>query len=53
METSEASPIYWYAKRALFIIDRTGTIKFIRVMDNPLDLLSAKEVLQTLRNSGA
>ena len=53
METSEASPIYRYAKRAFFIIDRTGTIKFIKVMDNPLDLLSAEEVLQTLRSSGA
>jgi peroxiredoxin len=52
METNEASPIYRYAKRAFFIIDRTGTVRFVKVMDNPLDLLSADEILQTLKTSG-
>jgi peroxiredoxin len=53
METSEASPIYRYAKRAFFIIDKTGTVKFVKVMDNPLDLLNPDDVLQSLKASGA
>ena len=39
MNTVETSPTYRYAKRAYFIVDKTGTIKFVKVMDNPLDLL--------------
>ena len=53
MQTDEASPVYRYAKRAFFIIDKTGTVKFVKVMDNALDLLSAEEVLQALKDSGA
>ena len=53
METNEASPVYRYAKRAYFIIDKTGTVKYIKVMDNPLNLLSADEVLAALKQSGA
>ena len=53
MQTNEQSPVYRYAKRAFFIIDRIGTIKFVKVMDNSLDLLSADEVLKALKDSGA
>jgi peroxiredoxin len=53
MVTKEDSPVYPYAKRAFFIIDKTGTVKFAKVMDNPLDLQSADEVLKALRDSGA
>ena len=53
METSEQSPIFRYAKRAYFIIDRNGVVKWIKVMDNPLNLLSADEVLKALKESGA
>ena len=53
MITDEKSPIYRYAKRAYFIIDKTGTVKYIKVMDNPLDLLSADEVLKALKDSTA
>ena len=49
METSEASPIYRYAKRAYFIIDKTGTVKFVRVLDNPLDLLNPDDVLKEVK----
>jgi peroxiredoxin len=49
METNEASPIYRYAKRAYFIIDKTGTVKFVKVLDNPLDLLSPEEVLKEVK----
>ena len=31
METNEASPIYRYAKRAYFIIDRQGVVKYVKV----------------------
>ena len=53
MQTDQASPVYRYAKRAYFIIDKTGTVKFVKVMDNSLDLLSADEVLKALKDSGA
>src|SRR6266571_4405436 len=49
MQTDENSPVYRYAKRAFFIIDKTGTVKFIKVMDNPLDLLDAEEVLKVVK----
>src|SRR5262245_30662938 len=52
-ETNETSPVTRYAKRAYFIIDKTGTVKYIKVMDNPLNLLSADEVLKALKDSGA
>jgi peroxiredoxin len=53
MVTDENSPIYRYGKRAYFILDRQGTIKWIKVMDNPLDLLNPDEVLKALKESGA
>ena len=53
METNEQSPTYRYAKRAYFIIDRQGTVKWIKVNQNPLDLLKPEEVLQALKDSGA
>ena len=53
MQTDEKSPVYRYAKRAYFIIDKTGTVKFVKVMDNPLDLLDANEVLQTVKTQAS
>ena len=53
MQTNETSPVYRYAKRAYFIIDKTGTIKFMKVMDNPLDLLDPDEVLKTVKASAS
>ena len=53
MEMNEASPVYRYAKRAYFIIDKTGTVKFVKVMDNPLDLLDPGEVLKTVKASAS
>ena len=49
METNEASPVYRYAKRAYFIIDKTGTIKYAKVMDSPLNLLEPTEVLAAMK----
>ena len=53
MVTNEQSPIFRYAKRAYFIIDREGIVRWIKVMDNPLDLLKPDEVLKALKESGA
>jgi glutaredoxin-dependent peroxiredoxin len=50
--TDEKSPIYRYPKRAYFIIDRQGVVKFAKVMDNPLELLDPQEVLNALKASG-
>jgi peroxiredoxin len=53
MVTEEGSPIYRYAKRAYFIIDKNGVVKYVKVQANPLDLLDANEVLAALKASGA
>ncbi|OGK97837.1 MAG: hypothetical protein A2W08_15880 [Candidatus Rokubacteria bacterium RBG_16_73_20] len=51
--TDEKSPIFRYAKRAYFVLDREGTVKYAKVMANPLDLLDAAEVVRAVRDSGA
>ena len=53
MQTNESSPVYRYAKRAYFIVDKTGTVKFVKVMENPLDLLDPAEVLQAVKASAS
>ncbi len=53
MQTDEQSPVYRYAKRAYFIVDKTGTVKFMKIMDNPLNLLDADEVLQAAKAAGS
>jgi peroxiredoxin len=53
METNEQSPIYRYARRAYFVIDRAGIVRYKRVQANALDLLKPEEVLQAFKESGA
>jgi peroxiredoxin len=53
METNEQSPIYRYARRAYYIIDRQGVVRYKKILANPLDLLKPEEVLQALKDSGA
>jgi peroxiredoxin len=53
MVTDEKSPIYRYAKRAYFILDRNGVVRYAKIQANPLDLLKPEEVLQALKESGA
>jgi len=53
LETNEQSPIYRYAKRAYFILDKEGTVRYVKIQDNPLDLLEPDDVLKALRESGA
>ena len=50
--TDPASPVFRYGKRAYFIIDRQGTVKYMKVMDNPLNILNADEVLEALKTAG-
>jgi len=49
--TDEKSPIFRYAKRAYFVIDKNGTLKYMKVMDNPLDLLSADDLINAVKAS--
>jgi peroxiredoxin len=51
MVTDEKSPIFRYAKRAYFIIDREGTVKHMKIMQNSLDLPDPNEVLATLQST--
>jgi peroxiredoxin len=52
MVTDDKSPIFRYAKRAYFVIDKNGIVKFIKVMDNPLNLLESSEVLAAVKAAG-
>ena len=51
--TDEKSPIYRYAKRAYFVIDRNGIVRWTKVEANALDLLDPAEVLKAFKESGA
>ena len=51
METNEQSPIYRYAKRAYFVIDKDGVVRFMKVQTNPLDLLNPDEVLKAVKDA--
>lgn len=53
MVTDEKSPIYRYAKRAYFVIDKNGVVRWVKVEANALDLLDPAEVLRALKESGA
>ena len=53
MVTDPASPIYRYGKRAYFIIDRKGTVRYMKIMDNPLNLLDPDEVLKAAKAAGS
>ena len=50
--TDPASPVYGYGKRAYFVIDRQGIIRYRKVEDNPLDLLKAEELLRAFKETG-
>ena len=51
--TDEKSPIFRYAKRAYFVIDRNGVVRYAKVQENALDLLDPAEVLKAFKESGA
>ena len=50
METNEQSPIFRYAKRAYFVIDKDGIVRYVKVQPNALDLLNPDEVLKALKD---
>ena len=52
LETNEQSPIFRYAKRAYFIIDRQGVLRYQKIQTNALDLLNPEEILKALKDSG-
>ncbi len=52
LETNEQSPIFRYAKRAYFVVDRQGVVRYQKIMTNALDLLNPEEVLKALKDSG-
>ena len=51
MVTDRNSPIYRYAKRAYFILDRRGIVRYMKIQANPLDLLKPEAVLKALKDS--
>ncbi len=53
MVMDEKSPIYRYAKRAYFVLDKNGVVRWVKVQANPLDLLKAEDVLKAIKESGA
>ena len=53
LETNEQSPIFRYARRAYFVIDREGVVRYKKIQPNALDLLKPEEVLQAFKDSGA
>ena len=53
MVTDDKSPMFRYARRAYFVLDREGTVRYVRVMDNALDLLEPEDLLKAVRESGA
>jgi peroxiredoxin len=50
--TDEKSSLYRHGKRAYFILDRGGVVRWMKIQDNPLDLLKPDEVLQALKKVG-
>ena len=51
--TDDKSPIFRYAKRAYFILDKNGVVRYMKIQTNALDLLKPEEVLKALKDSGA
>jgi peroxiredoxin len=49
MVTDEKSPVFRYARRAYFILDKDGVVRWAKIQENVLDLLKPDEVLQALR----
>ena len=45
MDTDPDSAFFRYARRAYFIIDKQGIIRYMHVMDQPLHLLDTEEIL--------
>ncbi len=53
MVTDEKHPLFRYARRAYFVIDKNSVVRWAKIQENPLDLLNPDDVLKALRESGA
>ena len=51
--TDEKSPIFRYAKRAYYVIDKDGVVRRMKIQGNALDLLDPAEVLKMVKDLGA
>jgi peroxiredoxin len=51
LETNELSPIFRYAKRAYWVIDRQGVVRYQKIQTNALDLLNPEEVLKAYKDA--
>jgi len=51
LETNDQSPIFRYAKRAYWVVDRQGVVRFQKIQTNPLDLLNPDEVLKAYKDA--
>ena len=48
LDTDPKSRLYRYSKRAYAIIDKTGTVRYKKVLDSPKDLVTDDELLAQL-----
>jgi peroxiredoxin len=48
LDTDPKSRLYRYAKRAYAIIDKAGTVRYKKVLENPKELVTTDELLAQL-----
>jgi peroxiredoxin len=48
LDNDPKSRLYRYSKRAYVIIDKTGTVRYKKVLDSPKDLVTDDELLAQL-----
>jgi len=48
LDSDPKSRLYRYSKRAYVIIDKTGTVRYRKVLDSPKDLVTDDELLAQL-----
>ena len=48
LDTDPKSRLYRYSKRAYVIIDKTGTVRYKKVLDSPKELVTDDELLAQL-----
>jgi len=48
LDTDANSRLFRYAKRAYLIIDKNGVVRYVKILDNPRELLANDELLAEL-----
>jgi len=48
LDTDPKSRLYRYAKRAYAVIDKSGTVRYKKVLDSPKDLVTDDDLLAAL-----